>query len=552
MFKINSQSWKPGCLVLQASRTVAKKTDVFSFDLTNQQVGQYAPDISMHLFRRNRFSWTFIIDIQMTRAEGNARLFLIQGFVARPYGIQSTSSKSTANVINTTFEIWASLFPPNVLILTNLRGASLHDEVALQNGIKISTTRPNMTCPNCASLFGNASSGGTVGYAHWNSGTAAATQPLSVFLFAMQEVPPGVYQVSFQIRNPPSTQAAPTLQIEMTSGEHIVVFRSSTTGAPLLDAPLAIFGYEFSSIGQSNATARAANLLTVTLRPWTSLGLKAPPEKSPFGSVMYPNSPQILITNLSGSSATSGNISLIENASAASRCGSPGCVSYFSSHPGGAGVGQAIYNNEHKSLAMFVTRQTDNSTFYTFQVLVTNPIALQQAPNITIETSGYNYHDLEVLHLGKRNAAALLIGGFTVKSIRQLSDGRNLLNTLTISFVSNVDLFPSSVIIVSNLRETSTASNPSLPIYGNGSSLFGAVSAWNQSSGNLSLHLQQPLLQNTLYVLNIDITNPDNFQLAPKIWVKVVGGDMQFPSIRMDTAPGNSAPLFISGFATAL
>jgi len=553
MYKINSQSWKPGCLVLQASRTVAKKTYVFSFDLTNQQVGQYAPDISMHLFRKNRFSGfvTVIMDIQMTRAEGNARLFLIQGFVARPYGIQSTSSKSTVNVINTTFEIRASLFPPNVLILSNLIGALLHDEMALRNGIKISTTRPNMTCPNCASLFGNASSGGTAGYAHWNSGTAAATQPLSVFLFAMQEVPPGVYQVSFQIRNPPSAQAAPTLQIEVTSGGHTVVFRSSTTGAPLLDAPLATFGYEFSSIGQSNATAHADNLLTVTLRPWTSLGFKAPPENSPFGSVMYPNSPQILIKNLSGSSATSGNISLIENASAASRCGGPGCVSYFSSHPGGAGVGQAIYNNEHKSLAMFVTRQTDNSTFYTFQVLVTNPIALQQAPNITIETSGYNYHDLEVLHLGKRNAAALLIGGFTVKSIRQLSDGRNLFNTLTISFVSNVDLFPSSIIIVSNLRETSTASNPSLPIYGNGSSLFGAVSAWNQSSGNLSLHLQQPLLQNTLYVLNIDITNPDNFQLAPKIWVEVVGGDTQFPSIRMDTAPGNSAALFISGFSTA-
>lgn len=131
----------------------------------------------------------------------------------------------------------------------------------------------------------------------------------------------------------------------------------------------------------------------------------------------------------------------------------------------------------------------------------------------------------------------------------QKTDGRGLRNTLTITFVSNVDLSPSSSIVLSNLKETNTESNPSLPVHGNGSSLVGASAAWEKSSGILVFRLELPLLQNTPYVMHIDITNPDGFQIAPDLWVEVLGGDTPFPfkKIVLVNTAISKAPLFISG-----
>jgi len=561
MFNVNYQPWKPGCLVLTPYRTESKRTYAFSFQLTNSYQGQYAPDISMHLFRVNRFSWTFVMDIEMRKAPGNAAPLLIQGFAAT-YGIQTLSSKSTPdNVVNFTFVTRAALFPPNVIIFSNLLGATPHDGNGGKTSIAAVVSRADAACADCASYFGNASSAalaGTRGYAGWNTsntsslGQGKTVQQPSVHLWVMKEVPPGHYRLSFRLSNPHTGQRAPVISVEINSAGQIVVAREAVTSAPKLDAPLAIFGYRFSRIGQSNASAGFRNILTVTFQPWTSLGYldRRPMEKSAFGAVMYPDAPQILISNLHGASATSGNMSLFERSSESS-CGIPVCVSYFSSHPGAEGVGQAIYSNDTKSLAIFVVRPTDNNTFYTISFEIQNPPQGQPSPNVTIRTSGYNYRDVEVLHLAQRNEAALLIGAFTVKSIRQKSDGASLKNTLTITLVSNVDLFPGSAVVIFGLTETNTPSNPALPVYGNSSSNFNSVGAWDQPSGALRLNVVLTLLQNTAYVLNFDVFNPSNFQLSPDVLIQVMSGRTLFPYVKMDSAHGNSAPLFIAGFTLA-
>ena len=557
MFNVNYQPFKQGCLVLAPYRTTSKQTYAFSFELTNGFQGQFAPEISMHLFRTGRFSWTFVMDVIMTNAPGNAAPFLIQGFV-ETHGIQTLSSKSTPdNVINVTFEIRAALFPPNVIVFSNLLGAVPHTGNTGATSMPVVISRADAACADCVSYFGNASSAalsGHPGFAGWNTANTSwlahgkATQLPSLNIWALKEVPPGQYRISFRILNPPTGQRAPAISAEINSAGKIVILRELITSAPSLDAPLAIFGYHFSRIGQSNASTMARNILTITLQPWTSLGFRAPPETSAFGTVMYPAAPQILISNLNGSSAPSGNMSLFERNSA---CGIPVCTSYFASHPGAAGVGQAIYSNAAKSLAYFVVRPTDNETFYTISFEVQNPPQGQPSPNITIRTWGYNYRDVEVLHLGQRNEAALLIGAFTVKSIRQKTDGRSVENTLTVTLVSNVDLFPASTIVISNLTETNTASNSALPTYGNGSSLFAFSGAWDKPSGTLRLKVVVPLLQNVVYVLKFDITNPDRFQLDPDVRIHVVGGQTPFPRVLMDSAESNAAPLFISGFPVA-
>jgi hypothetical protein len=103
MLNVNYAPWKEGCLVLEVHDTEPKKVYSFSFQLTNSYNDQYPPDIFIHLFRRNRFSWTFIMERIMVGAQGNARPFLIQG-LASTFATQSLSSKSAiANRINISF-----------------------------------------------------------------------------------------------------------------------------------------------------------------------------------------------------------------------------------------------------------------------------------------------------------------------------------------------------------------------------------------------------------------------------------------------------------------
>jgi hypothetical protein len=380
-------------------------------------------------------------------------------------------------------------------------------------------------------------------------------EPLALSLYVMKEVPPGAYDISFSVQNPPFSQRAPALQVQINSGGQIVIGRETVTSAPLLDAPLAVFGYRFTGIGQSNVSPNLRNVLTITLQPLISLGFKKETaDMSPFGAVAYPGAPQILISNLKGAFSETGNISLFEDLSAgASACGEPPCASYFASHPDG-GRGQGVFNNASKSLALFVTRLTDNATQYTFSFQVINQPFGQYPPNITILTRGHNYNDMEVLPLGKRNEAALLIGKFVTKSIGQIEDGRGEPNTLTVTFQANVDIAASvsgTRIEITNLVETGTESTPSFNISGNCSYYFGTNASWEKSTGTLSLTVQQLMLAHVTCVVSFDVLNPDVFQKDPDVKIRVVSDEVTFLHVSMDKAPGNLAPLFTSGWPVA-
>jgi len=302
----------------------------------------------------------------------------------------------------------------------------------------------------------------------------------------------------------------------ISSHGQVVIFQETIPSAPLLDAPLAVFGYQFSGIGQSDVSPARNNVITVTLQPLISLGYRPSITLAPSGTVADKGTTQILISNLRGAFAESGNLTLLEDTSA-SACGALPCASYFASSPGG-GLGQAFFNNVSKTLVMFVTRLTNNSTRYTVSFVIRNQPHGQYPPNITISTSGYNYNDVEVLPLGQRNEAALLIGMFVTKDIGQIEDGRGAPNTLTVTIAANVDLWPSAngtVIEISNLVETGTESTPALNISGNCSHYFGSSAAWEKSAGSLSITVQQLLLAHVTCVISFDIRNPDEFQKDP-------------------------------------
>jgi hypothetical protein len=120
---------------------------------------------------------------------------------------------------------------------------------------------------------------------------------------------------------------------------------------------------------------------------------------------------------------------------------------------------------------------------------------------------------------------------------------------------ANVDLFPSvggTNVEISNLLETRTTSNALLPIYGNCTRAFGTSASWAKNPGILKLRLKEQLLINTSCEVNFDLQNPDAYQKAPNVMIRIEGGDTPMSYDSMDKAAMNAAPLFIAGFSTAL
>jgi hypothetical protein len=112
-------------------------------------------------------------------------------------------------------------------------------------------------------------------------------------------------------------------------------------------------------------------------------------------------------------------MSFFESSSLSSSCGFPDCASYFESYPGAGGIGQGIYDNNAKSLTMYVSRLTSGAIQYSFSFRIQNPPYGQYAPKITMQTWGHNYFIMNIMPLSSRNEEPLLIGRFVIKSIRQ-------------------------------------------------------------------------------------------------------------------------------------
>ena len=178
----------------------------------------------------------------------------------------------------------------------------------------------------------------------------------------------------------------------------------------------------------------------------------------------------------------------------------------------------------------------------------------QYPPNISLRVWGHNYQDLAIIPQGKRNAAPLLVGKFAAKAIGQSSDRANSNNIITVTIMTNVDLFPSSEgtrIEFVNLVETNTASTAALPISGNSTVLFGTSGAWDKDSGTLSLVLQETLPLHVSFVVQFTLVNPSQFQESPDVSIGVSGGLTPFPYVLTDKADQNKAPIFVSGFPIA-
>ena len=210
---------------------------------------------------------------------------------------------------------------------------------------------------------------------------------------------------------------------------------------------------------------------------------------------------------------------------------------------------------------------------YTVQFDITNPIAAQSSPDVTL--TGYVETAITVPSLSTRapfnptlitkvgasilgipNATfpLLVILPFPIKTVVQTSSLIGAQNNLNFTLQSSLNLLAGngSYITITGLTGTQTASNPALPLYyptGDTSNVFGSSANWSQA-GTLILKVRDVMSADRTYIFWIQVQNPAKGQLAPKIYISASGTANIIPSL-MNTTSGMAVALSIPDFQVA-
>jgi hypothetical protein len=115
----------------------------------------------------------------------------------------------------------------------------------------------------------------------------------------------------------------------------------------------------------------------------------------------------------------------------------------------------------------------------------------------------------------------IVIPKFTRKIIRQLNPLTDVLNTLIVILSANCDFPTGSVVKISGLLETKTASTLCLTLSGTSADTFGSgrCAGWHQNTGELSMTLQIPLSSGQQYSFNLEVQNPAAEQSSPDVLI---------------------------------
>jgi hypothetical protein len=177
---------------------------------------------------------------------------------------------------------------------------------------------------------------------------------------------------------------------------------------------------------------------------------------------------------------------------------------------------------------------------------VSNPDYSQNGPAIYLASTGFNFTVAPtlVVHSVTTYDAPLYVSGFLVQIIRQSTPSQGAVNTITIQLVTNVDF--TGNITVSGLTGSTTATQP-LTLKNQDPEFKSA--AWRRSGGVLVVYAQG-LVQNVSYVFAVELVNPDEGQVSPRIEVRGDGTDL-IPTTNMTKGPLNEAPLLVAGFVDA-
>jgi hypothetical protein len=405
---------------------------------------------------------------------------------------QSTPVVNAANTMTVTLTANVDLGVGSLVTITGLTGAV--------------ATGPITLAGTDAGRFSN---GATASRGAWDDTTKKLTLTVHTDLALVSGTP---YTFTFPVTNPGAAQSSPAVSVSATIGG------SAKSAVAMTKPGTALFGvangydpllvvvptFRTANIGQSTPLAGAANTITVTIVTDVNL--------------LHSGTSVVTITGLTGASATTGAIALIDK-------GNDGETVFWD----GITQGKGAWDDSQKKLTLTVfTGQTlTAATPYTFAFVVTNPGAAQDAATPNIAASGTATFNAAMTQpnsalLGVINGAnplIIVVPTFGVKSIRQSTPVAGAANTMTVTLTANVNLEPTSVVTITGL--TGAVATGPITLAGTDAGRFSdgttpSRGVWDNTAKKLTLtvHTGQTLTAATPYTFAFVVTNPGAAQDA--------------------------------------
>lgn len=468
----------------------AEEPLILKFNLTNQARPQSSPMV--RFWAANIYpTWNLIeksVDLQAP--------LLIAGVVSASL-TQSSPSQNVSNRLTATLLLQTLLPVQSVLVISGLTGTTTPDD---QN-MPISVYRYNESNTPQWTLLTDASSPFTTA-AIWNQ----TLGELRVEIQSPTE-PLTNYSIAWNVQNPESSQPAPA-NIRIWGEGPIVMCPLSPDLGVDRENPMLINGLE-ATLSQSEVSIDSINRLTLTMK--TATGLE--------------DTTLVTISGLVGAEP--------EICTGLAICRFPVAISPSDGRWSQVAEWHRANSNHPNDAHMILSVLEDvpPGVLYVLKFDVMNGGTAQRSPQLFMGCCCASTLTPKLVQSEVGYNAPLLIAGSSAANISQSSGGQGKMNTLTLRLSFNLDLLltdPATVIVISGLVGSQTASDNSMPATCSGST-FGAEYIQNaqwkatRTRGILTMSLNEVVPADDVLTCRFELLNPLHLQAAPDVRVQLTG-----------------------------
>ena len=316
------------------------------------------------------------------------------------------------------------------------------------------------------------------------------------------------YGFQFQVRNPPQGQVSPSISVEAFGGQNLHFKKMAITKGLGNLAPLLVAEFILKYIRQSSPLQGVMNTLTISLSCYANL-------LGTFNS----SGTNIIINGLLGSNTSSQAVVLGGDAKSLNCSG--------------------FWNQQAGSLSILCFADIVALKIYNFSFQVLNPNSQQNAPSVTIATTGVVISP-SLMVTGTNNERPLLIAGFLSGSIKQSTPSASVKNVLQFDFSTSLELKISDAVQITleGLSGTKTFSFQVQVLSGP----FGNSADWNFLSGVAVFSLNTSTPPRANVSVSFVVINSDGPRDPTVVTLKSYGlGSIVLSSIDDNTAPLRTA-----------
>ena len=551
---------------------------VFSFELLNPLEPQMAPEVNVeadgtvsHVEVSSYEEATLVTRYPMVvRADlGHDAPLQIAGFCIRWIG-QSTVSQTFRSVAHNTITV--SIVPTvgfraaasHKITIGGLEGSLTPDNehLPIRAQMEVPTAPKAGVVARCCEVCGV---GALQSASHILGSTGRWNQTLGSLSLDVQEEsgqgsggPYRMYIIQFDLVNPrEGHDAAASEDLFISSSGIIVAPRSFELGVPNCqnwniqcgvrsygnEAPMLTADFLVADISQSTPSANATNTISFVFSTRASLVQNT----------------AVSLVGLTGSITVETSLVLTGNA-----------TEIFGT--------EGEWNQTTGTLVLHVTNRSIADALYVLDFNLTNPSHGQDAPFVTAETSGAVVIGTTRVMAAPGNRAPMLVADFLIKKIGQSHASQSVLNTISVTIATRVEMPVGSNITISGFSHGMYSLPPVLALHGMSSTgIFYTGSAeenltttpfttpfatqapmttpapwfsgtWNQEKSYLVVTLDRDLESRMLYTFSFEVLNPDSSHQSPSIFIESSG--ISISRTRMEKDPGNSAPGTVAGFVS--